>query len=122
LPIIRDDKYHIDIEIDKLTNSIENSISGDSFPTEIDRIDSSDFKNVTKTKGWLFDWREESKLNDREVYKLTILGNQSVIQGLVCISDYKDHIYLHLIESTPFNIGKHKLYKGVPGNLFAFAC
>ena len=90
MSIIRDDKYHIDIEIDKLTNSIENSISGDSFPTEIDRIDSSDFKNVTKTKGWLFDWREESKLNDREVYKLTILGNQSVIQGLVCISDYKD--------------------------------
>jgi hypothetical protein len=29
---------------------------------------------------------------------------------------------LHLIESAPFNLGKHKLYQGVPGNLFAFAC
>jgi hypothetical protein len=28
------EKYHLDIEIDKLTNSILNTISGDSFPTE----------------------------------------------------------------------------------------
>jgi hypothetical protein len=27
-----------------------------------------------------------------------------------------------LIESAPFNIGKKKLYEGVPGNLVAFAC
>jgi len=119
---MKDDKYHIDIEIDKLTNSIENSISGDSFPTEIHRIETSDFKKITKNKKWLFNWKEEAKLSDREVYKLTILGNPTVIQGLVSISDYKDHIYLNLIESAPFNLGKHKLYKGVPGNLIAFAC
>ena len=118
---MKDDKYHIDIEIDKLTNSIENSISGDSFPTEIHRIDTFDFKNITKNKNWLFNWKEEGKLSDREVYKLTILGNPTIIQGLVSISDYNDHIYLHLIESAPFNLGKQKLYKGVPGNLIAFA-
>lgn len=117
-----EDKYHIDIEIDKLTNSIENTISGDSFPTEVDGIENSDYKNVTKAKGWLFNWRTEAKLKDREVYKLTILGNRHVIQGLVSISDYTDHFYLHLIESAPFNFGRNKLYKGVPGNLFAFAC
>jgi hypothetical protein len=38
------------------------------------------------------------------------------------ISDYGDHFYLHLVESAPFNLGKKKLYQGVPGNLFAFAC
>jgi hypothetical protein len=27
-----------------------------------------------------------------------------------------------LIESSPFNKGKHKIYLGVPGNLIAFAC
>jgi hypothetical protein len=114
--------YHIDIDVDKLTNSIENTISGDSFPTEIQRIDNSDYKNITQSKGWLFNWREESKLNGRNVYKLTIPGNPKIIQGLVCISDNNDHVYLHLIESAPFNLGKHKLYTGVPGNLFAFAC
>lgn len=119
---MKDNKYHIDIEIDKLTNSIENTISGDSFPTEIYKIQNSDLKIITKTNGWLFNWRDELKLKDREVYKLTILGNPNIIQGLASISDYKDHFYLHLIESAPFNLGKHKLYKGVPGNLFAFVC
>jgi hypothetical protein len=38
------------------------------------------------------------------------------------VSDYRDHFYLHLVESAPFNLGKKKLYQGVPGNLFAFAC
>lgn len=70
----------------------------------------------------MFDWREESKHLDREIFKLTILGNVHIIQGLACISDFKDHIYLYLIESAPFNLGKSKLYKGVPGNLIAFAC
>ena len=102
-------KYHIEIEIDKLTNSIENAISGDSFPTVIQKIEDSDFKHITKIKGWMFNWKAESKRNDREVYKLTISGNPYVIQGLVRMSDYKDHIYLHLIESAPFNIGKLKL-------------
>jgi hypothetical protein len=119
---MKNDKYHIDIEIDKLTNSIENTISGDSFPTEIYKIENTDLKIITKTNGWLFNWRDEFKLKDREVYKLTILGNPNIIQGLVSISNYKDHFYLHLIESAPFNLGKHKLYKGVPGNLFAFVC
>ena len=41
---------------------------------------------------------------------------------MISISDYSDHYYLHLIESAPFNMGKEKLYEGVPGNLFAFTC
>jgi hypothetical protein len=38
----------IDIEIDELTNSIKNVISGDSFPTDITRITKSDLKTITK--------------------------------------------------------------------------
>jgi len=56
------------------------------------------------------------------LYKLSIQDNPDIIQGLASISDYTDHFYLHLIESAPFNLGKNKLYQGVPGNLFAFAC
>lgn len=29
---------------------------------------------------------------------------------------------MHLIESAPFNVGKSKVYLGIPGNLVAFAC
>lgn len=55
----KETKYYLDIEIDRLTNSIHNTI---------------------------------------------------------------DHYYLHLVESAPFNLGKNKLYEGVPGSLFAFTC
>ena len=119
---MKSEKYHIDIEIDKLTNSIENAISGDSFSTEVYKVISSDLKSVTKFNNWLFNWKSELKHTDRDVYKLTIQGNPNIIQGLISISDLNDHIYMHLIESSPFNLGKNKLYKGVPGNLIAFAC
>ena len=47
-------KYHLGIEIDKLTNSIVNTISGDSFPTDVHPITKVDLKNITKKNGWLF--------------------------------------------------------------------
>ena len=118
----RDSKYHLNIRIDKLTNSILNTISGDSFPTDVHPISKSDLKIATMKNGWLFSWSAELKFSDRQVYKLTIRDNPNIIQGLVSISDYNDHFYLHLVESAPFNLGKNKLYEGVPGNLFAFTC
>jgi hypothetical protein len=33
-----------------------------------------------------------------------------------------DNVFMHLVESAPFNIGQNKIYEGVPGNLVAFAC
>jgi hypothetical protein len=120
--VAKQTKYHIGIEIDKLTNSIVNTISGDSFPTDVHPISKSDLKNVSKKNGWVFDWAAEAKLKDRHVFKLTIRNNPDIIQGLVSISDFDDHYYLHLIESAPYNLGRNKLYEGVPGNLFAFAC
>jgi hypothetical protein len=35
-------EIELDFEIDKLTNSIENTNSGDSFPTEISLLDISE--------------------------------------------------------------------------------
>ena len=113
---------YIDVEIDKLTNSIENGITGDSFQTEISLVNKNDISKVTKKKGWLFDWNSEFKQPDRDVYKLTILNNSSIIQGLISLTEREDHVYMHLIESAPFNLGKGKMYIGVPGNLCAFVC
>lgn len=115
-------KYDIGIEIDKLTNSIVNTISGDSFSTDVQPISKSDIKNLSKKNGWVFDWVAEAKLKNRNVFKLTIRNNSDIIQGMVSISDFDYHYYLHLIESAPYNLGKNKLYEGVPGNLFAFVC
>ena len=112
----------LDFVIDKLTNSIENVITCDSFPTEISVLTVQDLKSVTKKNGWLFDWKSEFKDPVRNVYKLTIWNNPTIIQGLICLEVKADHVYMHLVENAPFNKGKSKMYAGVAGNLVAFAC
>jgi len=111
----------VDIDIDRLTNSIENAFSGDVFDTDVFQLFDKDVKQILKPD-WQFNWQGQVKLKDRETYKLVIRDNIKIIQGLVCLSDQGDHIYMHLIESAKFNKGKRKIYIGVPGNLVAFAC
>ena len=108
--------------IDKLTDSILNTISGDSFQTEVSRMTSADLKVSVKKNGWSFDWKSEYNDLKKEVYKLTIVNNSNIIQGLLSLTIEQDYIYINLLESAPFNIGKNKLYEGVAGNLVAFAC
>jgi len=52
---------HIDVWIDKLTNSIVNTISGDSLPTNVIEVTTQDLKLVTKSRGWNFHWKGELK-------------------------------------------------------------
>jgi hypothetical protein len=111
----------INLEIDKLTNSIENILSGEVFDTQIKLINKADLKIIKKSE-WQFDWKLEFTTPKNEIYKLTTINNQAIIQGLLSIEDKEDHIFMHLIESAKFNKGKNKLYYGVPGNLVAFAC
>lgn len=110
-----------DIEIDKLTRSIENAISGDSFKTEVLELTPADIRKLKRTD-WLFDWKVEAKSTEKIVYKLVIVDNVTIIQGLISLQDRGDHIFMSLIESSKFNRGVKKLYVGVPGNLVAFAC
>lgn len=112
----------LDFEIDQLTNSIQNIVSGDSFQTDISIISSEELRSVTKKTGWMFDWKSEFRYAERDIYKLNIVNNQKIIQGLISLEIKPDHVYMHLVESAPFNKGKTKIYAGVPGNLVAFAC
>ena len=111
----------IDIVIDELTNSIENSISKDSFKTEVLSLTKDDLKNIKKPD-WIFNWKSEWADSTRKLFKLVIKDNPKIIQGLVSIEDRGDHVFMHLIESVKFNKGTKKLYIGVPGNLVAFVC
>jgi hypothetical protein len=86
------------------------------------RLCSIILKGITKKNNWQFDWKYEYKQPERDVYKLSIVNNQQVVQGVVSIEIKSDHVYIHLVESAPFNKGKNKMYAGVPGNLVAFAC
>ncbi len=112
----------LDFIIDELTNSIKNVVTGDSFQTEVSRVTKNDLKVITKKNNWLFNWKQELKQPERDIYKLTIVNNPNIIQGLVSLEVKSDHVFMHLVESAPFNKGKNKMYSGVPGNLVAFAC
>jgi hypothetical protein len=112
----------IDIEIDKLTNSIENTATGSSFPTLVLPLEKADLLMISKRKGWLFDWTSEFNSKESTVYKLTIVEEHHIIQGLISLEDKKDHIFMHLIENATFNKGKGRQFIGVAGNLVAFAC
>jgi hypothetical protein len=65
--------------IDRLTNSILNTISGDSFQTEVILLSKLDLKEITKKKGWNFSWKSEFNDIKKEVYKLTIEHNPNII-------------------------------------------
>lgn len=112
----------LDFLIDKLTRSIENVITGDSFPTEVSLVAMHDLKKVIKKNGWLFNWRQEFAQKERDIYKLTIVHNPHIIQGLLSLEVKEDHVFMHLVENAAFNRGEHKVYSGVAGNLVAFAC
>jgi len=115
-------KYEpLDFVIDKLTNSIENTTTGEVFDTEVVQLTIKDLKQINKTD-WKFNWAKEIKDKTKVVYKLTTTNNPTIIQGLLSIEDKQDHIFMHLIESARFNKNKDKVYYGVPGNLVAFAC
>ena len=61
-------KKAFDIEIDKLTRSIENAITGDKFKTQVSEVNATELKKLKKSE-WLLDWKAEAKKLDRKVYK-----------------------------------------------------
>lgn len=105
-------------KIDRLTNSIVNRLSGDSFDTDVIELQKSELKSLKK--GFKFKWDKE--FSNGMVYKLVIRHYPDVIQGLISLNDKKDHLFMNLVETAPHNFGKDKIYEGVLGNLVAFAC
>ena len=79
-------------------------------------------KQSTKKNGWQFNWKQQLANNSREVYKLTIVNNPDIIQGLISFKIKSNNIYIYLIESAPFNLERNKIYEAIAVNLVAFAC
>ena len=108
----------LDFEVDRLTNSIVNTLTGETFETDVLPLTKDD---VLSKIEWIFDWEQEFE-EGREVYKLVTPQNPSSIHGLISFEDRNDHLFIDLIESASFNKGRAKLFDGVPANLVAFVC
>jgi hypothetical protein len=115
-------KMELDFEIDKITESIENTETGEVLSTLVLPVGAADLKNVTKKAGWLCDWKFEFTQPDRKVYKLVTGKDPEIIHGLVSFRKDKGFMFMHLIDSAPFNRGKDKKYLGVAFNLIAYVC
>ena len=107
----------LDALIDKLTNSIEEVATGRTLDTEVRRATRADLKSLGPE--WQFDWMKE--LRHGEVYKLIVPELGNTILGLISLSREPDHVFAHLIENHPRNVGRKKQFAGVAGNLFAYA-
>ncbi|MEJ7659056.1 MAG: hypothetical protein WKG07_05220 [Hymenobacter sp.] len=107
--------------IDKLTRSIENAQTGESFPTEVRPLSAAVAKKLA-AKSWVFNWVREAAFSGRQVYQLNTIDNPTIIQGLISLEAKPDHVFMHLIESAESNKGSNKAYLGVLGNLVAYAC
>lgn len=112
----------LDFEIDKITNSIENTETGEILKTLVLPVNKADLKEVTKKNGWLFDWKFELLQPNRQVFKLLTENEPNIIHGIVSLEKDVGFIYMHLLESAPINRGKNKKYLGVPCNLVAYGC
>jgi len=112
----------LDFEIDKITESIENAQTGEVYKTLVLPVTQADLKEVSKKNGWLFDWKMEFSQHERQLFKLVTEKEQQIIHGLLSLEIMEDHVFMHLIESAPYNIGNEKHYLGVCGNLTAYGC
>jgi hypothetical protein len=112
----------LDFEIDKFTHSLEDTLTGDILPTDVEPLEKSDLKAITKKNGWKFDWKIEFNDRKKQVFKLILQQQPDVIQGLISFEEQQGFIFMPLIETAPHNFGKGKKYYGVMGNLVAFGC
>jgi hypothetical protein len=78
--------------IDKLTNSIENIRTKESFETLILPLTSHDLKTITISNGWQFNWKAEVENKNKMVRKLIINNaiNNNIIHGLISISFFTE--------------------------------
>jgi len=111
-----------DLEIDKLTHSLEDATTGGILLSDVLPLEKADLKFLIKKFGWKFNWKTEFIASEKQVYKLILQNQPKIIQGLICLTNERDHIFMQLIETAPHNFGKTKKYLGVAGNLVAFAC
>lgn len=112
----------VDIEIDALTESVVEVSTGKIYKTHVSKARLKFLKTIHKKNGWKFNWKKEEKEINRLIYKLVLRSNKSILLGLISFETRQDHVHIHLVEKTPNEFGVSKTYKGIGGNLFAFAC
>lgn len=111
----------IDEEIDGSANSVIHQPTGQVFSTRIVAFRELDSGQRRELSRWRFDWLAESSRLRTNVMALLVEAVETV-QGLISLEKAEGFVGVNLLESAPHNVGRNKLFRGVAGSLFAFAC
>lgn len=100
---------------------LKNKKTGETLKSVIEKVIRADYKFISKSGEYTFEWLEESK---NEVYKIYLKDENHKILGLISLVDYPEEYRLHLnlIEVAMSNRGKEKEIENIAGCLIAFAC
>ncbi len=92
--------------------------NGEEHKVKIEPLADKDYKKITKSR-YFFDWKTEK---ENQVFKITLAGSDEIL-GLVSLIEHNDkRIQVNLLAVSKENRGKKKIYKGIAGNLIAWAC
>jgi len=95
----KEKKILVEIEIDKLTNSIENVVSGDIFDTEVIQLFNNDTKQINKTD-WQFNWQGQLKLAFAKDYD----GYLAFDAKTILVKHYQETLYATHFRGTKMMI------------------
>ncbi|MEZ5039936.1 MAG: hypothetical protein R2828_08590 [Saprospiraceae bacterium] len=100
---------------------LEEVASGEMIEALISKASSNEMP--LRKDGWQFTWRQLSKTEGVDFYKLTKLGTPKEIEGILMLTLLNEEMfYMNNIEVAPHNYGSKGKYANVAGNLLAFAC
>lgn len=103
------------IEMYYFTACVLHKDSGEAYSASIIPLQKSDIKRLGPQNGWSpFNWDRELKDRSRKVFILLVNGDER-IHGVISYEVLEGYVYIHLIESAPWNIGVGPL-------LVAIAC
>lgn len=122
----------ITVELDKLTDCVENTETGEKFETVFARAHTGgELQECSEVLGWFIEW--ELLLDKYEIYKLLVKETHELL-GLVAILNIEDKaidaVYVAWMVANPYlrkvtdvdgKVIQEPKYLGIGGNLFAIA-
>ncbi|MBB4081093.1 hypothetical protein GGR28_003740 [Lewinella aquimaris] len=101
--------------------ALKDKKSGKTLRSIVSRVVEADYKLISESDEFSFDWNEEV---ENEVFKIYLRDQSDNILGLLSIIDYPDElrIHLNLLEVGKTNIGQTKKIDNIAGCLIAVAC
>lgn len=101
--------------------NIRETKTQEDIPAKISKAIKKDMP--LKKHKWLFNWQELFLEKHAEFYKLTLIDDESAVQGIIMLKvENGKMLFMKNLEISPLNYGSKGKYEKIAGCLIAFAC